>query len=208
MANPAIKWTPYGGTEETLSFPRQVQLFAGDRNTDADMSVSRGGASVAVFHDVWSEYDVELPALNIGSQPAFFASLTSWWSHASAGGQFKFLLDSSKSLSTTLSSVTTQGATTISVNSTSSVAAGDWVLIEDIGSVDRWERRKVSSVGASTIVLTSAVTRAFTSGSTVRHAEYFPICVVSQNKAPYKERPGGQGAYMWDIKFRFRTVRL
>lgn len=207
MGTPAIKWTPTGGTERTATFPRGLSLFDGYRDVDATRTVTRGGAHVAIFHDAYSSYEVELRGYSAAVNTTFFEAISSWWAWAAAGGEFKFYMDSDNALSTTLSAATTGHQTTCTVNSTSSLATGDIVFVEDASDFSKFELRSVTGISAATVTFNSALGFAYESGSTLRHAEYFPACVVLDTTVPFRERPAGQGNRVYDLRFRFRTVR-
>ena len=211
MSNPAFYWTPTDETaNETASFPRPPHKFAGFRLTDRATQISAGGKAVSTIYDTWDEFELELRAFGPESQPAFFAALTSWWSHASQGGEFAFALDADKSTDTTLSSAASQGDTTVSVNSTASVSVGDWLLIEDPSNYGKYERRKVSAISGADIGLTVGVSYGFAAASVVRHADYLPACIVptgNRDSAPFAERTGARGANLWDMRVTIRTVR-
>ena len=207
MATPALKWTPTGGSEQTATFPRGLSAFSGYRDMDVSRSVTRGGAAVTVFHDAYSDYEAQLRGFSPSVNTTFFEALTSWWAWAAAGGEFKFFMDSADTLATTLSAATTGHQTTCSVNSTSSLAVGDIVFLEDITAFNKSELRTVTTISVSTVTFNSALGFAYASGSTFRHAEYFPACIVLDTSVPFKERPAGQGNRLYDLKLRFRTVR-
>jgi hypothetical protein len=57
------------------------------------------------------------------------------------------------------------------------------------------------------LTVNTGLSRGYAAGSVVRHMEYFPRCICLQREAPLRERDAGQGADLWDLSFRFRTVR-
>ena len=208
MSAPRLAWTPSGeSTQVTLDFPHGLTRFQGLRDVDRALNVSIGGKVAAVVYDAFELYLVELRAVSRENDSTVFAKLTSWWAHAGRGGEFAFAMDATKTYDTTLSAAASQGDTSVSVTSTTGVSAGDWIVIEDADDPTKWERRKVSSVGTGSLTLTDAVTWSFANGSTIRHAEYFPKCVVLDAKTPFTEREGGQGVHIWDLRFRMRAVR-
>lgn len=211
MSNPAFYWTPADeSANETASFPRPLYRFTGFRVTDKATAISKGGVSVSTIYDTWDEYDLELRAFGPDTSASFYSLLTSWWSHASRGGEFAFAVDGDDVADTTLSAAATQGDTTVSVNSTASMAADDWLVFEDANDYAKHERRKISSISGAVVTLADALSYGFSAASTVRHAEYFPKCIVSpqqQGGTPLTERTGGNGANLWDLSVTIRTVR-
>lgn len=204
---PAIKWTPKDeASERTLTFPRNPTKFSGYRDTNAAQSVTLGGVAVTVLHDAYSVYELELRSFGPSVDATFFSGMTAWWSHAAAGGEWKFLFDSGDYLDTTMSA-STIGATTFSVTSTSTLAVNDWIFLEDANDHGKFESAKVSNISASTITVVGSLSRGYASGSTVRHMEYFPACLVLGTEVPFKERMAGQGNRLYDMTLKFRTVR-
>jgi hypothetical protein len=212
MGYPQFVFTPRGGTSITVSFAgiaRQVSKWAGGPSGNRKLSFTQGGKSAAVIHDVFEEYDVEIPGIRPSASTAyrtFYAGLMSWWEHALAGGVFAFTLDSAQSSATTLSGALAYTDTSCSVASTAGMAANDWLYFEDADDPTRWTRRKINAV-ASGITLLDSIGRPFVSGSVVRHAWYLPQAVCLDDGMPLIEREGGKGADMWDFKAKFRTVR-
>lgn len=208
MSNPTLSWLPEGeSTTQTATFPRQVSMYHGGRDVDAKTTVSLGGKAVSVVHDVHDSFQIELKGFGPANDATFFAQLWSWWAHASRGGEFAFAIDGADTLNTTTSSGNTQGDTTVSVATTSTLAVGDWVTLEDVTDPTKTERRKVSAISGASVGLTPTISYSFGSGSTMRHAEYLPACVVIEKKQPFRERDAGRGGRLWDMRLRIRTVR-
>jgi hypothetical protein len=58
------------------------------------------------------------------------------------------------------------------------------------------------------VTVNSALTYGFASGSTFRHYEYLPACVVTDpGTPPLQEREGGRGNRRYDMLVTFRSVR-
>jgi hypothetical protein len=208
MGSPAFKWTPKGeASVQTLTFPWGLQMLQGLRDADVVRSVSKGGVAVSVVWDTFAYYDLEFRGFGPVNQAAFFAGLTSWWSHAGAGGIFQFLMDGTKTADTTTSATMTQGATTFSVNSTATMATGDWIHIEDVTDQSKWERRSITNISGSTLTVNTGVTYGFGRGATVRHVENLVRCIAIDKEAPFVEREAGRGPNLWDLRLKFRTVR-
>lgn len=208
MSNPTITWLPSGeSTTQSLTFPRMVSMYQGGRSVDGATSVSLGGVAVSVIHDVYDDFQIELKGFGPTNDPTFFAQLWSWWSHASRGGEFAFALDGANTLDTTTSAASTQGDTTLSVASTSSLAVSDWVTLEDVDDPTKTERRQVSAISGADVGLTPTISYSFGSGSLMRHAEYLPACVTAGKRRPFQERDAGRGGRLWDLQLGLRTVR-
>ena len=172
---------------------------------DTSQSISVGGKAVSVVHDAWHEYDVEVRALNI-SDDSQHSRISAWLSHAQGGGEFGFVVNSDEDEASTLSGVEVAGQTVLSVTDTTGFAAADWVYLEDADDPTVFQRVKILTVDSGVqVTIEEALDHSFASGSVFRHAENFPACVLL--KHDFRERPGGKGANLWDLKFRFRTVR-
>ena len=208
MGDPVLRWVPDGeSATESAAITRQVSVFQGGRNDVAESSISVGGKAVSVVEDSYDMFEVELKGINPTSSAVFFSDLWSWWGHAGRGGEFEFGLDSADTLNTTTSAASTQGDTTISLTSVSTLAVGDWIMIEDADDPTKAERRRVTAISSLDVGVNAGITYGFGAGSTVRHAEFFPSCVVLSTKMPFTERDAGRGGRLWDLKFSLRTVR-
>jgi len=90
--------------------------------------------------------------------------LDNWWQWAQRGNSFRFVMDSAKTVKTTLSGAEAAGQTVLSVTSTSGFAAGNYVL----RSGPYYQLVTVTSVGASDVTINSALDYTFPSGSVFR----------------------------------------
>ena len=209
-----IKFTPAGeSTEVTLDLTELaggISRLEGFRVAgDVDRVVSRGGKAKTVVHEEpFFEYECDVPLFNRDNASGgtyWFSILTQFLSHADRGGGSKFLLDSGNTLDTTISTNATQGAASVSVNDTTSLAAGDWILLEDSDDPTKYESQRVASVGASSVTVEDTLAYGFVSGSVCRHLEYFPACIVTETPELI-EREGGRGIG-FEFSLEFRTVR-
>lgn len=210
MGNARIYWTPRGESGEVyldLTTLGGLFRFAGFSAGTGHKSVSRGGKTCSVIHDTGFVYHVEVRGVSRTADPDTWCDVSSFVSHADAGGEFAFKLDSDKDDETTLNGAVAKGATSIVLTSGSWVANGDLLFLEDADDETKWEIRRVSDAsGSPTIVLAKAVTYGFASGSVVRDWEFFPKCLAIGDVS-WKEREGGRGANRWDLVLRLRTVR-
>jgi hypothetical protein len=206
---PKITYTPTDeSSSETVNFPHMPFRFQGYPRTTGVTRVSIGGAASSVVYDAYTEYRLEVRSFSPNTDAQFFADISSWWSHAAQGGEFAFALDKDNELDTTISSAAAQGDTTLSVNSTTTLATGDWILLEDADNPEKFDIRNVTAISGSTVTVNSALTYGFASGSTFRHYEYLPACVVTDpGTPPLQEREGGRGNRRYDMLVTFRSVR-
>lgn len=211
MSASEIRWTPRGdSTETSFSFTatRGFSRFQGYVNADRALSVSRGGKSLTLIHDAYGQFEVEARAIAPGNERTLYTGITAWLEHALAGGTFALILDGSKTATTTLSTAATQSDLTLSVASSSGMAADDWLYIEDADDGTKFQRAQISSVATTqSVVLKDGLYRSFAAASTVRHHEYLPSCIMLEKRSPFVERPAGNGAELWDLQMTVRTVR-
>ena len=92
--------------------------------------------------------------------------LDNWWQWAQRGNSFRFVMDSAKTVKTTLSGAEAAGQTVLSVTSTSGFAAGNYVL----RSGPYYQLVIVTSVDGvgSTVTISSALDYAFPAGAVIR----------------------------------------
>jgi hypothetical protein len=110
--------------------------------------------------------------------------LLNWWAWAMQGNYYAVAKDGSKTLNTTFNNTSTLGTSTVYLTSTSTVVAGDYLLLTD---VDRtiYEIVCVQSVSAGVSVTTTAVLKnTFVSGDSCRHLFYLPRVVSLDDKFP------------------------
>ena len=213
----SIKFTPSGSTEQDIEFDSTrgvLTRLVGHPVTDNITSVSTGGKAVSVVHDAWFEYQVDFQGLqhptsaSSAAQLAAWKRLRSWISHAFAGGEFKFSVDDTKEYVTTLSGAEADAQTVLAVTDSTGMTAHDFIYIEDATDPTKWENVKITTVDSSIQITTGAITRDYVTASVVRHKEYFPACVLIGNKKPIlTERSAGKGVNIFDLRFKFRTVR-
>lgn len=206
-----LGWTPTGDSATTLDMPsgQLPYLFQGLRNADRAMSITPGGVAVTVVHDVFRAYRFQWRAIRRITDATFWSQLTEFISHCYGGGKFSLALDSAKVFDSTLNGGIAQAAATATtVAAPTSVATGDVIDIQHPTLPDRFGQFTVLSKndGAKTITFDQNLRRSFPTASIIRHADYFPLCVMLEDESPLEERAGGQGAYLWDLSFTFRTV--
>jgi hypothetical protein len=90
--------------------------------------------------------------------------LENWWQWAQRGNAFRFVVDSAKTVKTTLSAQEAAGQTVLSLTSVSGISAGNYVLIGG----PYYQLVTVTSVGASDVTINSALDYTFPSGSVFR----------------------------------------
>ena len=184
--------------------------LSGGPRSDAHTSVSVGGKHVTVQNDNYFEYDIEFKALSFPVSGAADApSLRSLWgfiSYATRGGEFEMRMDEDIIWSTTLSAPVGVADTAASLSSTSGITAGEWFFLEDINDSSKWEKNRVDSVTATGIQLATVFVWNYATSSVIRYHEYFPACILVGD-VKFEERPAGQGANLYDLRFKFRTVR-
>jgi hypothetical protein len=202
-----ITYTPSGEVNPVaIDFRyRGFSKLSGGTEGQGALHVSRSGVAYRQLWDTFQRFDVELNALRPTSAPDLFEALSAWWSHCLAGGEFAFALDADQAASTTLASSAAQGAVALAVVSGAGIAGGDWVWIEQTPA--KFQKARVRSVASNTVTLYEPLPRGYASGSIVRHAEYWPTCVVLDAADPLVERDAERGANVWDLRFSFRTVR-
>jgi len=216
MSEPVIKWTPSGeSTEITLNFSTGMgglsELDGFRMPGDVKRIFSKGGVEKTIVNeDPYFAYEAKLPHFNRNTEKSstfYFTLLSQFKSHADRGGRFLFSMDVNDTLDTTNDVAPAQGDVVVSVNDTTSAAAGDWVLLEDLADPTKWESNKIASVGASSITFEDGIAWSYSVGSVVRHLEHFPTCVLTpKGEVDMKEKKGGEGI-AWDVAFKFRTVR-
>lgn len=209
MASTIITYTPRNGSVSrtvTLGTAPVLQVFSGGVVTDREQSFSRGRVATSRVGTSWQDFRVRREAISKTSNSTLFQRLSAWANHAQAGGEFAFIWESGKSTETTTSTAASEGDTSLSVNSTA-FSASDWVYIEDNADETINQYAKISTVGAAAINFSVSLDAPFTAGSTVRHLDYYPKCVLVGNDPPLIERRAGEGANLWDLEFRFVTSR-
>ena len=213
---PVITYVPVsGGSTITVTFDTidtDLTRFRGLRESLGSRAVSVGGQAVAVAYDSFFRYQVAFKPFTSPSATAAVGTelgdLHGWIAHAQRGGEFTFAVDSSKTWATTLSGAEAQNQTTLSVSSVSGISGGDYCIVEDVDDPTMWEKRRITSVGASDVTVNGGVVFSYASGSVIRYHEYFPACILEpMNSNPLVERDAGRGANLWDLQFTFRTVR-
>lgn len=213
--NPTFVWTPRDeSTAERLTISSSeggLTRLQSQFVTDRELSLSTGGSAVTIVRDSFFVYELEFTPFNKSSDPGTWQELSSFISHANAGGEFQYLSEGATTpiagrndLDTTLSSAVVQNATSLTLASTTRLSAGDFIYIEDANDQTKWEIREVDTV-ATPIVVAEGVSHSYASGSTVRHWENFPKCIALDIE--WQERRAGQGANLWDFAMKFRTVR-
>lgn len=210
MGATRIAFTPLGDSQVVLDFAaaRGFSRFAGGPAAIGAQHVSRGGVPYRVVWDTWQEYDVELRAIRPTSKVYFFERLWAWWSFAISGGVFALSLDQDQTGDTVLSSQLAQAGTSLVIPSSAGFGGGDWIYLEAANDVARFCRAQVRTVPDTThLTLINGSPFTFPAGSTVRHAEHFPKCIVTSTEVPFKERDGDRGAGLWDLAFSIRTTR-
>jgi hypothetical protein len=214
MGYPTISWIPRGAsTTQSLScsaIAHSFSLLEGGVSVDRAQAFTKGGKTTAVVHDAWHQYTVEMEGFGpekSSNYASWFSWLTSWWSHASAGGTFSFALNSDKAAATTCTGSVAETATSLTAVSTSGFAANDWVFLESATDPTCNCRRRVTSISGGTVSFATTIGQPLPTGSVLRHSEYFPSVVCLDDDAPFKERRGGKGANLWDLKMKIRTVR-
>lgn len=200
-----VSKTVAGTQTVTLGTHPVLTNFRGWPMEDTQQSISRGGKAVSVVFDAWHEYDVELRALPITGH-ALHSQLFAWLSHAQGGGEFVFTIDSDADEASTLSGAEAAGQTVLSVTATAGFSAADWVYIEDLDDPTVFQRVKIQTVDSGVqVTIEESLKHSFVALSPFRHAEHFPSCVLLKQR--FRERAGGKGANLWDLEFKFRTVR-
>lgn len=209
MGDTTIAWTPRGEASAItldLTTLRGLYRFEGFSVANAEKVVSVGGKTYSVIHDTAFVYHVEVRGVSRVSNATAWSKVSSFVSHADAGGEFAFKMDADKDDSSDLDGAATLGDTVITLTSAAWVAAGDILFFEDADDPTKWELRAVSSVSGADVTLTEGVGYSFVDASVVRDWEYFPTCIVLGD-VEWEEREAGRGSHLWDLSFKFRTVR-
>lgn len=181
-----------------------IERFQADFVEDKKVTVSTGGTVVTILRDAFFRYKFQSNPLNKLSDFDNWQRVSSFVSHAKAGGKFAFLENPIKNLDTFLSSGIAKDDTDMTLDSTTLLVVNDFIWIEDVEDLTRWEIRKVTQVSGPTQI-SEAVSYGFPAGSLVRHWEHFPLCIAED--VTWVERTAGQGSNRWDFAVQFRTVR-
>ena len=211
MAQTRIQWTPRGDVSTVdLDFGAHPVLveFAGSMRAAAKQTISRGGKTVTRIFDSYFLYNVTADHIGPTIDAGIFEEVHAWTAEAQAGTVFSFALDSDDTVDTTFGAEAIGTAVLDPVGSTTGLAVGDWLFLEDAVDPTKWQRAEILTVDSGTaLTLTRNLRRSFAASSVLRHAEFFPTCqVVGEIK--FAERKAGSGSgQMWDLRFAFRTVR-
>ena len=215
MGSLNIIYTPLGeSSADGMNFSnisRNPRVFGGRYFTSGNTSVSEQGGHFTQAFDSFAQYEVQIPAITYprdDGQTAeeLLASLHVWLSHVGQGGTFALALDSDKDDETTLTVATVQTDTSLTVASISGFASGDWIYLEDVDDPTKWCETRITSAPTGSTIPIRRKEWGMGIGSIVRHKDYFPKCVVV-GQPEFRERDAGNGAYLWDLSFTFRTVR-
>lgn len=215
MGDTVIKWTPRGEvSEQTLNLSQAGVVFRVQRVPVryASTSISVGRKAVTVARPSYTRYEVEVVSVYRQENPSGsvfpFMTLSSWRSHAQAGGEFAFMIDDDTDFATTLNGSHSQGDVSLTLTDSASgnVSVGDVVYLEDANDSTKWEERRVQLAPAN-IVVNEGISYSLADLSIVRHADYFPACVLVLGSLRIPERQGGKGAEIFDLRFQFETVR-
>ena len=207
-----LTWTPRDeATPETLKLSDlgSVTRFRGSVVPSGSTTITQGRKHVRVNYSPFMRFDVAVES--IGQNRAVsaehpFAIISSFQSHALAGGEFRLDVDSTKTVNTTTSSGVAQGATAITY-AAGTLAVDDWVYLEDVDDATKWEYRRVTTGGSGTATFYEGVSYGFGSGSILRHMEVYPTAIVAPNSWRLNERDGGEAVNTWDLGFVLETVR-
>lgn len=205
-----ITYTPRGDSPVVMDFwaQRGVNQFSGGVEYDGILHISRGGIPYRVSWDTWHQYRVELRGVKPAVRPLFFERVWAFWSHCLGGGSFSLALDSDLTGSATLPSGAAQNTLALTLSSSAGFGGGDWVFIEDAVDRTRFLRAQLRTVpNSSSLALMNPLSCSFSAGSVIRHAEFFPRCILLSNENPFTERDADRGAGVWDLKLVLRTVR-
>lgn len=185
-----------------------VRECNGYLDVDRVTSITSGGKAYTQVFDAWMDRELVLRGFGPDKNRAFFQSLTSWWEHASTGGQFAFSLDSAKMASTTLNGAVAHNATVIVVTSTTGFANGDMVFFEHAADPTKHATRTINTVDSGTqVTLYEEIGRAFVTASIMRHADYWPAMICLDDRSPILPRKAGEGGNLWDLRAHIRSVR-
>ena len=211
MGAPRISWTPKGeGTASTttLSEIAGLQAFRGETTSDRQTQFSKGGKYISISYDAWCEHEVRIEGVDRVNHPIDWHKIAALVAHVQQGGEFEFARDVDRIANTTLSVPLTKGDTVV-VCDTSDMVAGETLLVEDLDDVLRRDFWRIASVDTGAqITLSYGTVIGFIDGSPIRSADFFPKCVGTARRAvQWDERDAGGGAYLWDFRLRFRTVR-
>lgn len=210
-----ITWTPRNGAILVtldlgdLAYGLETRGFI---RTTGTMSVSVGRKEKVTALDSAFMFDLRLTGIDHDANPATddypFETLTSFLSHAEAGGTFSFARDSTKNYATTLavalSAVTGTSTTNVDVATTTGFAVGDIVYLEHVTDKTRWEVHRISALSTDFNLGTPA-TIDYPIGSIFRHWEYLPSC--SATGIVFEERQAGRGVGLWDLKMVIESTR-
>jgi hypothetical protein len=212
MGSTRITWTPisHGSGTRTLNLGTHPILFKWQGFIEGDVARerSKGGIEVTRAFDCWHEFKVEQEQVGPENDAEMFNLLTAWSSHALRGGEFTFALDSDDVTDTLMNGAHATAVTSLTLDTTTGMEAGDWLYIEAEDSPFVYERNKVDTIDTgTTLTLLYGLRYDYPDNSIVRHADYLPVCkMIPQQKPPFFEREAGRGI-AWDLEFTLRTVR-
>lgn len=111
-------------------------------------------------------------------QDAAYDALWGWWSWARQGKEWAFAMDSGNVLNTTLNGAAAAAQADVTVDSVSTLAVGDKILIRAEDEDNEFERKEVQSISSLTITMTTNLVHSYSDEDTLRHFEYFPAVIT------------------------------
>ncbi len=213
MGNTQIIYAPltgYGSGTRTVSMGSHpvLSVFDGGTRPTARQTITVGGKAVTIFSDTHDEFEVELEAISKTDDADVFQKVMAWWTHAQQGVEFAFVLDAAKDGDETLTGAHTAGDTAVTISDTTDFAAGEWVRIISASNPGVISPVEIDSIDTgTTLTLERGIQFNHADGDVFRAVDYFPVCVYIGNKPPLTEREAGRGVNLWDLSFKFRSVR-
>jgi hypothetical protein len=140
---------------------------------------------------------VELSSSQMDTGTTLERNLKQFHQWAKSGQAWYLALDAAEKILTTLSLSALQGATALTLTTTSGITAGNLYVVRSKTALDIV---KVASVDSGTVItLTEALNFAFASGSRFRSEKYWPGRLVDQEPALISRPP-----VQYDFVLRFR----
>lgn len=209
MGASKIVWTPIGeaGTESITLTNLGLQRLAGGTETDAERTVTPSGRAVVLFHDIWSAYEMHVDGIHRTEDSLVWLQMQSFLAHAQVGAAFTVQVDSAKTYKGTTTVGAARGATSLSVGSTSGLAAGDTVVIEHATDPRRQSTSVSGPPAPTSFTISPALHHAMPIGSSVKHFQFLEFCRCRSGEIAFEERDAGLGVNLWDFRMRFRTFR-